>query len=202
MTTQNKISSPLPIVEERKFSWTLALIILVVGIALGVVASNLVAMVDNIEVSAAPQRVARREFAPRADLADLEMQAYLAREQARQTEAARYGSMGLYYKAGDEAAAQSAITAESARYSGLVEYYKAQPGSETRVLEHDREYGLAAFGSAAIETHPLAWPPRPVQFKPAEDTLAAYHQSEWGLILNKADVKGDIGLMEFPSIGK
>jgi hypothetical protein len=138
------------------------------------------------------------------------MQAYIAREQAREAEAARYSSLGLYYKAGNEATTQAAVTTESARYSGLAEFYGVENRSEAAIAADSARYsGLAEFYGVKPGVGSLAWPPRPAQFKPIEesavipaDALVVYHQSEWGLALNKTDADGDIGLMEFPSIEK
>jgi hypothetical protein len=248
MTTQSKISSPVEVAHERKLSWLLAMGILLVGIVLGVFASNLSAIASKIGISGAPVGEISN-FVPQ-----LEKQAIIAGEtqveRVRQAEAARYTSLGQYYAAGNEANVQRAIVADSARYNGLAEYYRAVSGPqslawpprpaqfqpteistvsldenalaayhqsewsyaivEAGVPQHDREYGLAAFGPIEIKDHTLAWPPRPAQFQPAEistvsldeNALAAYHQSEWGLASEKADTDRDIGLMEFFPTGK
>jgi hypothetical protein len=77
---------------------------------------------------------------------------------------------------------------------------------------HNQEYGLARFDIPGNETRPLAWPPRPTQFHPAENAavirfqenaLAVYHTSEWERApqtIETGGANGDIGLMEFFTI--
>jgi hypothetical protein len=72
--------------------------------------------------------------------------------------------------------------------NALAVYHQSERELVPIVTRHDREYGLARFDIPENETRPLAWPPRPTQFHPAENVmmsldenaLAAYHQSEWG----------------------
>lgn len=220
MTTQSKISSPIEVQRGRQFSWPLALVILVLGIIVGVIASNLSVIVGKGDAVNTPAHVSRN-FPARPNLFELEKQALLAsqaRERALAAEAARYTSLGLFYTspramaaesarytnlgllyaAADKAITPDAVAAESARYNGLSDFYGA-----TSVPQHDREYGLAAFGSTKTETRTLAWPPRPTQFQPIEsmtlneNALTTYRQSEWGLVPNKTDANSDIGLMEY-----
>jgi hypothetical protein len=118
-------------------------------------------------------------------------------ERAMQAETARYTSLGLFYAAGAE---QSALAAQTARYEGLAEFYGANT-QRAIAAEMARYKGLGEF--YGVEENTLAWPPRPTQLHPVENTvmsldgLAVYHQSEWGSTPIKANTDGDKGLMEF-----
>lgn len=186
MTTQSKVSSLIEVAPQHHFSWPMTLAILMLGLLLGVLASNLF-IASTIGVSEAPQRV-------RPNLTDLAKEDALTVYRQSERTLVPYTSLHL-------------------NEEGLAQYHQSEWGNradmsvsitanEINTRQHDREYGLAAFGVTGTETRILAWPPRPTLFYPveAEAGLAVYHQSEWGLALNKAEADEDIGLMEFSSV--
>ncbi|GIK38499.1 MAG: hypothetical protein BroJett011_23320 [Chloroflexota bacterium] len=215
MTTQSNVSNPIEVAPARPFSWPLALAILVLGLILGVFAANLAAAVNKSDAAGVPQRVVR-DFPARPNLLELERKTHIAAQanlqRARETETARYTSLGLFYAAGSEAKEQPATAAEAARYNGLAEFYAAGTevkGQPATAVEAARYNGLAEFyganvtpsplnnalfayhqserGRISADSHTLAWPSRPTQFYPAQKTMA---------VLGEADPDGDIGLME------
>jgi hypothetical protein len=211
MTTQSNVSSPIEVAPVRSLNWPLALAILTLGLILGVFAANLAAAINKGDVAAVPERVAR-DFPARPNLLELEKKAQIATQanaqHAREIETARYTSLGLFYAAGNEAESQRAIAAEATRYNGLAEFYKANvipsPIEDALFVYHQSERQRIP-----VESHTLAWPPRPTQFYPTQKTmvvlaganLAQYHQSEWGRLpqVGEATPDGDMGLMEFPT---
>jgi hypothetical protein len=136
-------------------------------------------------------------------------------QRGREAEAARYTSLGLFYAADTEAEGQPATAAEAARYNGLAEFYGANvtpsPLDNALFVYHQSERGRIS-----ADSHTLAWPPRPAQFKPTENVvtrldemdLTTYHQSERehtsSAILptggHEVATDGDIGLMEFSPV--
>ncbi|MCL4295020.1 MAG: hypothetical protein KJ077_04805 [Anaerolineae bacterium] len=209
MTTQSNVSNPIEVAPARPFSWSLALAILALGLILGVTATNLVAAINKSDVAGVPQRVVR-DFPARPNLLEVERKAHIAAQaniqRGREAEAARYTSLGLFYAAGSEARGQQATAAEAARYNGLAEFYGANVTSSP--LDNALfAYHQSERGRIAVDSHTLAWPPRPAQFYPVQmavvtlDTigLSQYHQSEWGHMpqVSEANPDGDIGLMEF-----
>ncbi len=164
MTMQSKVSSPIEVTPTQPFSWLLALAILILGIVLGILATNLSTAMNKTDVTDSPARLSR-DFPVRPNLLELEKRTYIVPQNALKAESARYSSLGLFYAAGREAQTQRAITAEAARYNGLAKSI-LPAASAVNLPHHDREYGLAALGKAEPETHTLAWPPRPSQFVP------------------------------------
>lgn len=186
MTIQSNINSA-EVASQRQFSWPLALVILILGIVLGVFASNLTALANKTEVAAVPEPISR-EVPARPNLLELEKQtigADTARAQA--AEAARYNSLGLFYAAGNE---QPALAAETARYTGLADHYKAD--RQTALAAETARYeGLTEY----YDSHSLAWPPRPVQFHSAGNTEMNLnpHVPHSGMV----NADSDRGLMDF-----
>jgi hypothetical protein len=229
MTTQTKLNDPIegvqtPVIEQH-FSLPLALALLVLGVILGVFATNLTTANTELSEPNSAGRIAR-DFSARPDLVELEMRAIKA-------EAERYTSLGLFYAAGDEAKAQRALGAEAARYNGLAEFFIAKNGENgQRAIEAEiarynglmdyygantqraisaeaaRYNGLAGFYGAEADPTSLAWPPRPAHFYFAENIK---HDREYGLAAFSATPRetssvtgtdGDIGLMEFATTEK
>jgi hypothetical protein len=103
MSIQPEIAGSGEVGAESQSAWTLILAVLAIGIL--VVTSQLTIKGDYTVLAEIPKRVAR-EF-PARNLFELEKTAYLARllkqERAIAAEAGRYSSLGLFYRAEDEA---------------------------------------------------------------------------------------------------
>lgn len=154
MTTQSNVSSPIEVAPERQFSWLLALVILALGILLGILGSNMTAIVGKADVSNVAEQTSR-DFPPRPNMLELEKRTIVAdAARAQAAETARYNSLGLFYAAG-----KPALAAETARYEGLTEYY-----------------------GAVAEPRSLAWPPRPNQFFLEKNGIESDPNADIGLM--------------------
>ncbi|GAB4462305.1 MAG: hypothetical protein Fur0044_53840 [Anaerolineae bacterium] len=179
MTTQSNVSSPIEVAPVRQFSWPLALVILALGVILGILGSNMTAVVGQAEVADVAEQTGR-DFPIRPNLLELEKRTIMADAARAQTaEAARYNSLGLFYAAGNE---QPALAAETARYKGLADYYEAdrQPALAAETARYE---GMTEYYGAVAEPRSLAWPPRPNQFFLKKNGI-------------ESDPNADIGLME------
>jgi hypothetical protein len=198
MTTQSNISSPIEAVPVRQFSWPLALVILALGILLGILGSNMTAVVGQAEVADVAEQTGR-DFPTRPNLLELEKQTIVAdAARAQAAESARYNSLGLFYAAGNE---QPALGAETARYNGLADYYETDWQSAI-VAETARYEGMTEYYGAAAVSRSLAWPSRPTQFHGVEiqPRSLAWPPRPNQFFLEKngveSDPNADIGLME------
>ena len=119
MTHQSKISSSIEIARWRQVSRPVALAILVLGLMVGVFATQLSTAENNNEVN---------------------------RQRAIEAEAARYTSLGMFYAAGNEANTQPAIEAEAARYADMAKFYLDQANTQRAIEAEAARYGgLAEF---------------------------------------------------------